>query len=73
MTIENDKEFSITQNEIMKLEVLLQQVNLGQLGRDPLPEWIKKVQTDGLNSMIGELKAEVAKYAKTHDLVGICE
>lgn len=66
MTIANDKELSITQNAIMKLEVALQQVNLGQLGRDPLPEWLKKAHTDGLNSMIDELKEEVAQYAEMH-------
>ena len=72
MTIANDKEFLITKKQIKRLETFLQQLNLQQLDKDSSPEWLYKAQTDGLNSLIDELKAEVAKYAETHDFGEDC-
>ncbi len=73
MTIANNQELSITQSQIMRLETFVQQLNLQQLDKGSLPEWLYKAQTDGLNSLIDQLKVEVDRYAETHDLGSICK
>ncbi len=67
MKIENDKEFSVTQNQIIKLEAALYALN-----KDVLPEWLRKAQSEAIRGVIDDLISQANEYIKTHNLPTRC-